>query len=229
MPADIVIPSSLPRPLAGQHVYDGIDAAETVPKDQGELRRLPRYPSVPRRLALAWRFNQEQFDTFWDWYEDTLAAGARRFDVFVGRLGEAITPGIAPGTWRTAQFIEVPQYEPSAGRYLVRARVLCIGAPFDTRTAPGLLASGVDDDSGGAVFASSGLLASGTDDDSGGARFRYGDVLAGGEDTDDGGAFMGEPAGADQALAALWFGIELDETASDAQDAQAAAFADFGP
>jgi hypothetical protein len=115
MPVDIVIPATLPRPLADGHQYRPVDPALTVPKDQGELRRLPRYTAVPRQLALVWRFTQAEFDTFWDWYEDDVDAGARRFDVFVGRQGGGAIDGTAPGTWHTAQFVQPPQHEPLAG------------------------------------------------------------------------------------------------------------------
>lgn len=225
MPTDIVIPAALPRPLAEQHAYDGVDAALTVPKDQGELRRLPRYPAVPQRLALAWRFTQDQFDVFWDWYEDELLAGARRFDVFVGKQGEAVTAGIAPGTWHTAQFLEVPQYEPQrGGRYLVRARVLCIGAPFDVRIAPSIFASGVNARTGGARMQPPGLHAAGSNTRDGSAYTRP--QLAffpGGTNGRDGGWFTGLVSGAEDELALVWMGLAFTAAAVEADDAAHAA------
>lgn len=197
MPVDIVIPPGLPRPLAQPHAFEPVDTCDTVPKDQGELRRLPRYGSAPELLALAWRFTQAEFDTFWDWYEDDLLAGARRFDVFVAAQGGTGGTGIAPGTWRTAQFAEVPQHEAlRGGRYSVQARVRCIGAAFDERTAPGFFASGTDGDIGGAYLGAAAIFAEGIDGDIGGAFFRLGPVLASDTEDDDGGAFMGDNAAA---------------------------------
>lgn len=232
MPTDVVIPASIPPALSRVRLQWS-DPALTVPKDQGETRRLPRFPGVPQQAFVQWYLNQDQFDDFWDWFEDTLVAGSRRFDFQLERQGGPGAGSNARLSWHTAQFVEQPYTAAASSTgdfYTVSATLLLIGAPFDTRTAPGLLASGVNARSGGARFIVASIVASGTNSRDGGAVSRDTTVRASGTNGRDGGWNTGvAPLGADEALAALWFGIDLDDTASDAQDAQAAAFADFGP
>ena len=221
MPVDIVIPSALPRPLADGHRYRPVDPALTVPKDQGELRRLPRYTAVPRQLALVWRFTQAEFDTFWDWYEDDLDAGARRFDVFVGRQGGGAIDGTAPGTWHTAQFVQPPQHEPLAGgRWRVQAQLLCIGDPFDVRIAPGILASGSNSRTGGARFVAPAIFASGENSRGGSAYTRPQlDFLPGGENSRGGGWFTNLAPGSEDALLLVWMQLTFGSASVDEDDA----------
>jgi hypothetical protein len=143
MATEIVIPRSLPIPRYRPHSFSPLDIARTGEADQGELRRRPIYRSVPQQLRLEWVVDQSDLDTFWDWFEGTLAAGAKKFDVKVAKQG---TEGLARGarlTWYTAQFVGMPQHEAKhRGFYAISATLLLMGAPFDIRIPPGILASG---------------------------------------------------------------------------------------
>ena len=143
MATEIVIPRSLPIPRNRPHSFAPLDIARTGEADQGELRRRPLYRSVPQQLRLEWLVDQDGLDAFWQWFETTLVAGAKKFDVKVAKQG---TEGLARGarlTWWTAQFVGMPQHEAKhRGFYGIAATLLLIGAPFDVRIPPGILASG---------------------------------------------------------------------------------------
>lgn len=143
MPSPLVIPATIP-PALSRVRFEPIDAAKTVEQDQGELRRRPLYSTVPQVLKVSWYLNQTQFDTWWDWYEETLEVGARKFDVPIERQGG---PGAGSNTrleWWTAQFHGEPysvQTGPLGDEYEITAQLLLIGEPFDIRVPPGIVAS----------------------------------------------------------------------------------------
>lgn len=189
MPTEVVFPVGL-RAADANVQFAPIDIARSVPMDQGEMRRRPRFRSVPQAATVSWRFEQAAFDTFWDWYEDELLAGEREFDVQLERQGG---PGAGDNgrlQWWTAQFIETPKHQVLSGyRYIVSAKIMLRGAPFDARTPLGVRASGTDGDEGFWRPGSSPITAGGVDGDGGGwTNLAAGDpILAAGVDGDAGG------------------------------------------
>lgn len=175
MPVDQVIPPGLPPPLS-EFAYEPVDIAETVPRDQGELRRIPLYTIVPRAVPVTWVLTQAMLNTYFDWFEGDLQAGGLQFDLRLERLGG---PGAGSNprlTWWTAQFISPPEtLVVRDGQFEVTANLLLIGEPFDDRVAPGILASGNNGHSGGAfILGAPGFAAAGNNGHSGGAVFPVG-------------------------------------------------------
>jgi hypothetical protein len=193
MPQPYVVPAILPLPTREQQTTP-IDSALTVAKDQGELRRLPLYRGAPQAATIAWPpMPQAKFNAFWDWFEDEILSGARRFDI---RLAAQGTEGLRKGAravWYAAQFTEVPQFEAlPRGRYRITASLLLFGAAFAVRVAPGIQARGSNRSSGGAFFVAPALVAAGANTWEGAAEFAAAPGGARGTNTWTGGGFMGD-------------------------------------
>ena len=73
------VPAGLPAPRVAPHEAQREDAALTLPFEHGDLRRRPIWRSVPQNFTVEYLFTQAQFDTWHDWYENQLLAGAMAF------------------------------------------------------------------------------------------------------------------------------------------------------
>ena len=131
MATDILFPDDVPAPSAYGHSFAPIDISESAEFEVGEIRRRKRYRSVPQVATVSWLMTLEQFQSFSEWYETILLAGAKPFDIRLAKQGEYAM------TWWTAIFVgpyaaEAMHY----GRWRVTASLLLTGEQFDVRVAP---------------------------------------------------------------------------------------------
>lgn len=150
-------PADLPPALQQGHSFQPLANARNRKRDQGETRMRPRYRSVPDQCVISWFFEtQEEFDTFHDWFEDTVVVGSSDFDL---QVADRDTFGV---TWWTARFIDEYKFEvDEVCRYTVSAQLLLVEELGPTRVAPGIEASGGIEFAGGVSFAPPLLRASG--------------------------------------------------------------------
>lgn len=119
-----VVPDSLPLPSSQNHVFTNVSMAQAVQFETGDVRRRRRYTRAPQLLDLQWELSQTEFDTFHNWFEQTLMAGARQFDLQVASQTSVDV------VWNSALFTR--PYEATldlGGKYIVRATLLVTGTP----------------------------------------------------------------------------------------------------
>jgi hypothetical protein len=188
-----VFPEGLPAALVAGHGFEPLPNARRRERDQGESRMRPRYRSVPEMCAASWLFNQEEFDQFHDWFEDTLLAGSLDFDVRVQHRGTQFGT-----TWYTAIFPDGYSADVQHGiLYLVTAPLLLRESLGTLRIAPGISASGGIVFEGGVRMGAFVLQASGSISFDGGARVGLTGIQAaggisfgGGSDTEGSAQFL---------------------------------------
>lgn len=133
-----VFPESLPAALVAGHGFEPLPNARIRERDQGESRMRPRYRSVPEMCAASWLLDQDQFDVFHDWFEDSLIAGSLDFDVRVQLRGTQTGT-----TWYTAVFPQGYSADVTHGLlYRINAPLLLREELGPIRIAPGISAWG---------------------------------------------------------------------------------------
>lgn len=161
------IPADLPAQLITPHEFQRFDIALTQTRESGDLRRRRRFRTVGQRARVQWLFTQAQFDTFWDWYEATLGAGASAFDLFVAAQGVSGVRRNFSSVWWIGQFAEpytAAVLNAGPGRklmYRVTADVVLRGEPSSTKPERTFRASGRVQHTGFARLDSGDILASG--------------------------------------------------------------------
>ena len=161
------IPSDLPAPLINPHEFQRFDVAATQTREAGDVRRRARFRSVAQRTRVQWLFTQDQFDTFWDWYESTLDAGAAAFDVNVAAQGVDGVRRSFESVWWVAQFANPYSAEAvNSGparrvMYRISAELMLRGTPSTDRPAGTFRASGRVLHTGRATISAMSILATG--------------------------------------------------------------------
>jgi hypothetical protein len=139
MATDIVFPASLPWPLLAGHGLTEGELAERVDYESGEQRVRRMFRAAPKTATVGWALQQDEFDTFADWFEGDLQVGVLPFDVRLAGQGTR-------WVWWTAKFIAPYAWSYRAlqggtdGLYQVDAQLLLLGAPFGERVLPPLRA-----------------------------------------------------------------------------------------
>lgn len=214
MPSIRVVPASLPPLLATPHVFTPKPMGLERERDQGERRVRPTYRSPPPQVFQGqWYLDQDQFDAWYAFYEEQLRAGAEDFDVQVAEQGgESVS-------WWTARCISTSCGFDEGLYWSVSVELVLQDEIGPVRTPPGILASGGDSDTGGAVLAGSPIFASGSDADTGGFTIGGEPIFASGDDSDTGG-FLTDVAPVDgDDFIRVWMGLDVQPAVIDNQDA----------
>ena len=136
-----VFPQHLPAALVAGHGFEPQPNARQRERDQGEMRLRPRWRSVPEHASVTWLLDQDGFDAFDAWFEDSLKAGTGDFDVRVQHRGTQWGT-----TWYTAMFLGGVygcDVVPSATglMYRVTASLQLIEELGPVRVSPGITAT----------------------------------------------------------------------------------------
>lgn len=178
------IPASLPAPSRVPHGLTHWDVAENSAREHGILRRRRRFRTPEQRCQVQWLLTQAQFDTFWDWYEAVLQAGAQAFDARVLPAGEAGVVRSVAVSWYVAQWaapytVEVVQGGVSGLLYRVSGELVLYGDASSTRPAAATIdASGSNSVLGYAVTTAAGITASGSNTVTGGTDVSFNSAAA---------------------------------------------------
>lgn len=81
MATGIRFPSQLRVPDRNGYAEVYEDTRSAVEMEIGAVRRRNRHRKPPRLFDLQWTFNQDDFQVFDIWWQDTIAGGAKQFDI----------------------------------------------------------------------------------------------------------------------------------------------------
>lgn len=80
MSSGVIFPSSLPHPLP-DYTDQYVETRSAFESETGYVRRRRRASVPPRKFELHWDLSLEQYKVFDDWFQNTLTAGSRPFDI----------------------------------------------------------------------------------------------------------------------------------------------------
>ncbi len=124
------MPEALGAWLLAGHAFDAVPLTEDVRWERGEDRMRQMYRSAPQIASVSALWAQDLYDTWVEFYEDTLGAGALSFYARVkSQTGDALV-------WWLAQIVAPPlestQNRGAGGlnRYRVSMQLLLLEGPF---------------------------------------------------------------------------------------------------
>lgn len=128
MPTGIRFPVELPLPLRDGYALTYEDTRASAQPESGTARVRRVVRSEPRLESLVWSFTQAQYRVFDLWWHETIASGAREFDILLTDLYHNTV-------WFTARWIGDFEAEMTnaAYRWRVRGALRLLGESFADR------------------------------------------------------------------------------------------------